>query len=71
MHKESLPEEERRAFGYYSGYGYGAPLDLAEFDEANEQMALDCKVDFRSESFDDAVAYYNSTIEELNEKLAS
>ena len=71
MHKESLPEEERRAFGYYSGHGYGVPLDLAEFDEANEQMALDCKVDFRSESFEAAVAYYNSTIEEINEKLAS
>ena len=71
MHRESLPEDERQAFGYVKLGSYGMPIDLDQFPEADERLALDCRNDLRSDSFEDAVEYYNKTINELNEKLAS
>jgi hypothetical protein len=71
MHRESLPEADRKLFGYHEMGNYGIPIDLSEFKKAEDQLALDCRSDFRSDSFDEAVEYYNKTIEGLNAKLAS
>ena len=70
MHQESMPKDVRQAFGYINSGSYGMPIDLAKFPEAEEHLALDCRNDLRSDSFEDAVKYYNKTIEALNEKLA-
>ena len=71
MHRESLPESDRKNLGFTKDGNYGMPINLKEFPEAEEQLALDCRNDLRSESIEDAVKYYNKTIEELNAKLAS
>lgn len=71
MHRESLPKNVRQAFDYIKGGCYGMPIDLERFPEAEEQLALDCRNDLRSDSFEDAVEYYNKIIKDLNEKLAS
>ena len=71
MHQESLPKADRDALGIHVGEGYGKPTDLSDFKEAEEQLALDCRNDLRSDSFEDAVEYYNEIIKELNAKLAS
>lgn len=71
MHRESLPESDREELGFAIDGNYGVPIDLAKFPEAEEHLALDCRNDLRSESFEDAVEYYNKTIKELNAKLAS
>jgi len=71
MHQESLPKDVRQAFGYSTSGSYGIPIDLAKFPEAEEHLALDCRNDLRSDSFEDAVKYYNKAIEALNKKLDS
>ena len=71
MHRESLPQDIRKTFGYSKDGNYGVPIDLSDFKEAEESLSLDCRSDFRSSNFEDAVEYYNKTIEELNAKLAS
>lgn len=70
LYCESMDDKVRAEFGYNGG-SYGRPCALNEFKEAREAFNPDVNIDFRKESFADAVKEYNKLIAKLNERLAS